>query len=136
MGETRRETSEQLARALGEAVIRIWGRLPHDVQHTLFEQAATSQAEDIRAQLAICCMTSTRARPLQSKPRPCWSRTAWAVSAFDRGAATVSKQIEILVMFPYCHLAFVVGFALEARHFGVFEVGVVIDESRAERFAE
>jgi len=48
-----RETSEHLARALGEAVIRIWGRLPHDVQHSLFEQAATSQAQDIRAQLAI-----------------------------------------------------------------------------------
>ena len=48
-----RETSEHLARALGEAVIRIWGRLPHDVQHSLFEQAATSQTQDIRAQLAI-----------------------------------------------------------------------------------
>jgi hypothetical protein len=48
-----RETSEQLARALGEAVIRMWGRLPHDVQQSLFEQAATSQGQDIRAQLAI-----------------------------------------------------------------------------------
>jgi len=48
-----RETSEELARALGEAVIRIWGRMPHDIQQNLFEQAATSQAQDIRAQLAI-----------------------------------------------------------------------------------
>jgi len=47
------ETSEHLARALGEAVIRIWGRLPHDIQHTLFEQAATSQAQGLREQLAI-----------------------------------------------------------------------------------
>lgn len=53
MDEIAHETSEQLARALGEAVIRIWGHLPHDVQQSLFEQAATSQAQGIRAQLAI-----------------------------------------------------------------------------------
>jgi hypothetical protein len=47
------DTSEQLSRALGEAVVRIWSRLPNDVQHHLFEQAISSQGEGIRPQLAV-----------------------------------------------------------------------------------
>jgi len=30
-----RETADQLIRALGEAVVRIWSNLPQDVQHHL-----------------------------------------------------------------------------------------------------
>jgi hypothetical protein len=48
-----RETSEQLSRALGEAVVRIWSKLPHDVQCHLFEEAITSQGEGARPRLAI-----------------------------------------------------------------------------------
>lgn len=33
------ETSKQLSRALGEAVVRIWSHLPHHVQHHLFKEA-------------------------------------------------------------------------------------------------
>ena len=33
-------TAEQLTRALGEAVIRIWSNLPQDVQNHLFRQVA------------------------------------------------------------------------------------------------
>jgi hypothetical protein len=47
------ETSEPLSRALGEAVVRIWGCLPHAVQHHLFEEAITSLGERTRPQLAI-----------------------------------------------------------------------------------
>jgi hypothetical protein len=47
------ETSEQLSRALGEAVVSIWNRLPHDVQRRLFEQAIISQGERTRPRLAI-----------------------------------------------------------------------------------
>jgi hypothetical protein len=43
----------QLARALGEAVLAIWGKLPHDIQHRVFEQAVLSQGESIRQQLAV-----------------------------------------------------------------------------------
>ncbi len=32
-------TAEQLTRALGEAVIRIWSNLPQDVQNHLFQEA-------------------------------------------------------------------------------------------------
>jgi hypothetical protein len=45
-------TSEQLSQALGEAVVRIWGLLPPEVQQHLFEEA-TSQAEETRSQLAL-----------------------------------------------------------------------------------
>jgi hypothetical protein len=45
--------TEQLTRALGEAVIRIWSNLPQDVQNHLFQEVVTSQGESIRSQLAI-----------------------------------------------------------------------------------
>ena len=46
-------TAEQLTRALGEAVIRMWSNLPQDVQNHLFQEAVTSQGESIRPQLAV-----------------------------------------------------------------------------------
>ena len=47
------EAKEQLSRALGEAVIRIWSNLPQDVQHRLFEEAVISHGESMRQQLAV-----------------------------------------------------------------------------------
>jgi hypothetical protein len=47
------ETSEQLSRALGEAVVRMWGRLPPDLQNQLFEETVTSGDQAIRPRLAI-----------------------------------------------------------------------------------
>jgi hypothetical protein len=46
-------TADQLMRALGEAVIRIWSHLPEDVQNHLIQEAVTSQGESIKLQLAI-----------------------------------------------------------------------------------
>src|SRR5246127_587385 len=46
-------TADQLTRALGEAVIRIWSNLPQDVQLHLFQEAVTSHGESIRTQLAV-----------------------------------------------------------------------------------
>jgi hypothetical protein len=48
-----RHAADQLTRALGEAVIRIWSNLPQDVQNHLFQEAVTSQGESIRSQLAV-----------------------------------------------------------------------------------
>jgi hypothetical protein len=45
--------AEQLTRALGEAVVRIWSSLPQDVQTHLFQEAVTSHGESIRPQLAV-----------------------------------------------------------------------------------
>ena len=45
-------TPAQLSQALGEAVVRIWGLLPPEVQQHLFEEA-TSHAEETRSQLAL-----------------------------------------------------------------------------------
>ena len=47
------KSQEQLARALGEAVIRIWSKLPHDVQHDLFEAALAAEGEGFRQPLAV-----------------------------------------------------------------------------------
>ena len=45
-------TSSQLSQALGEAVVRLWGLLPPDIQHHLFEEAASHSVET-RSQLAV-----------------------------------------------------------------------------------
>ena len=50
---TSRETSEQLSRALGEAVVRIWGHLPNKLQNRLFEEAVTSHDVGMRPRLAV-----------------------------------------------------------------------------------
>jgi hypothetical protein len=47
------QNDPQLSRALGEAVLAVWGALPHDIQHRVFEQAVQSQGESIRQQLAV-----------------------------------------------------------------------------------
>jgi hypothetical protein len=45
--------TDQLTRALGEAVFRIWSDLPQEVQDHLFKEAVASQGESIRSQLAV-----------------------------------------------------------------------------------
>jgi hypothetical protein len=47
------EISDQLPRALGDAVVRMWGQLPADLQNRLFEEAVNSQDEKIRPRLAV-----------------------------------------------------------------------------------
>ena len=47
-----RDTSEQLSRALGDAVVRIWGHLPSHLQTRLFREALTSHGAGMRPQLA------------------------------------------------------------------------------------
>ena len=42
--------TDQLTRALGEAVIRLWSNLPQDVQ--AFKEAVASQGEPIKSQLS------------------------------------------------------------------------------------
>ena len=41
--------ADQLTRALGEAVIRIWSDLPQEVQDHLFKGAVASRGESIRS---------------------------------------------------------------------------------------
>jgi dsDNA-binding SOS-regulon protein len=47
------ETSEQLSRALGNAVVKMWGCLPADLQYRLFEAAVSSHDEELRPRLAL-----------------------------------------------------------------------------------
>ena len=44
--------TDQLTRALGEAVIGLGSSLPQDVQDRLFKQVVTSQGESIKSQLS------------------------------------------------------------------------------------
>jgi hypothetical protein len=53
MGTVDRVTADQLAKALGRAVVRAWGTLPQDVQHRLFEEAILSAGEPLRPRLAL-----------------------------------------------------------------------------------
>src|SRR5262245_40839285 len=46
-------TANELSRALGEAVVRIWSNLPQEVQNRLFQEAVTSHGETIRLPLAV-----------------------------------------------------------------------------------
>ena len=48
-----KDTSEQLARALGEAVLKLWGDIPAGLQTRLFREATTAQDVTLRPQLAI-----------------------------------------------------------------------------------
>ncbi len=47
------ESSARISRTLGETIIRMWSRLPHDVQHDLFEETVKSLGESMRPQLAV-----------------------------------------------------------------------------------
>jgi hypothetical protein len=51
--QTSAATCEQLSRALGEAVVKMWGHLPNDLQNRLFHEAVLSQDAALRPQLAI-----------------------------------------------------------------------------------
>ena len=46
------DTVERLSGALGAAVLRVWGQLPHDFQHRIFEEAVVASGEGIRISLA------------------------------------------------------------------------------------
>jgi hypothetical protein len=49
-----RDTSDHLARALGDAVLRLWGTLPPALQNLLFREAVTSTHNEVtRPQLAV-----------------------------------------------------------------------------------
>jgi hypothetical protein len=53
MGVIIHQNPEQLSRALGEAVIKLWSRLPQDIQHDLFEEVASLRGSAIRPELAV-----------------------------------------------------------------------------------
>lgn len=53
IAQTNLATSDQLSLALGEAVVRMWGHLPHGLQNRLFHEALTAHDEGLRPQLAV-----------------------------------------------------------------------------------
>jgi hypothetical protein len=87
------ETSEQLSRALGDAVVRIWGRLPPHLQNRLFEEAVTSQ-DEMRPRLAVYLH--------EKHPRTCAAVRARAMLEPDslRGLAGVTNPLPWLSKGP------------------------------------
>ena len=75
MTGTALEASDQLARALGDAVVRIWGQLPPELQSRLFEEAISSKDEATRAHLAIYLH--------EKHPRTCAAVRARAITEPD-----------------------------------------------------
>ena len=53
MDELSTQTQEQVTGALGRAVVKIWSRLPHDIQQHLFEETVRSEGESARQQVAV-----------------------------------------------------------------------------------
>jgi hypothetical protein len=52
MGVPAEQNSECLSRVLGDAVVRIWSSMPHDIQRRLFEEVVARQGEAIKVSLA------------------------------------------------------------------------------------
>ena len=50
--DPRDKTEEQLIRAVGEAAVALWARLPHDLQQLLVEQVVATRGEQMRHELA------------------------------------------------------------------------------------
>ena len=48
------DAADQLTRALGEAVIRIWSSLPQDVQNHLFQEARQDESQGEINKIAAC----------------------------------------------------------------------------------
>jgi hypothetical protein len=59
------DTTDRLSKALGQAMVHCWSRLPRDVQQDLFEAAVTSEGEAIRQHLAVF-LHGTHARTIGS----------------------------------------------------------------------
>ena len=45
-------TTDRISRALGDAVVRMWAGLPHDLQSRLFDEVV-SENEDMKPDLAL-----------------------------------------------------------------------------------
>jgi hypothetical protein len=52
MGVPAERDSKYLCGALGDAVVRIWSSMPHDVQRRLFEEVVSRRGEAIKESLA------------------------------------------------------------------------------------
>ena len=53
METTTPEDAAQISRTLADVITRMWSRLPHDVQHDLFEELVKSLGESMRSQAAV-----------------------------------------------------------------------------------
>lgn len=67
--------SEGLTKALGRAVAAVWGDLPPNVQHELFESAVRLSGSDARGQLAVFLhhkhpRTAEGGSPARTVPEP------------------------------------------------------------------
>jgi hypothetical protein len=53
MESTTPENAEHISRTIGETIIRMWSRLPQDVQQDLFEEVVKCLGDSMRSQVAV-----------------------------------------------------------------------------------
>ena len=74
-------TTDRISRALGDAVVRMWAGLPHELQSRLFDEVV-SENEDMKPDLAFCCTSSTHAQEQANSHVLSLSPIHWAVKRF------------------------------------------------------
>ena len=86
------DTVERLSGALGAAVLKVWGQLPHDFQHRIFEEAVVASGEGIRISLA---------QLLHAKhPRTTAAMSNQALVEVNTAKATVESKPVRVIFFP------------------------------------
>jgi len=90
------ESSQLIARTLGEAIVRMWSRLPQDVQHDLFEETMNSLDGTMRSKLAIFCTESIHEQAAHLQPDRWSSRIASAARPTVRREAWRPCRAETL----------------------------------------
>ena len=71
-------TTDRISRALGDAVVRIWAGLPHDLQSQLFDEVV-AENEEMKGTWLCCCTKSIHARKRAYRLALLWSPIHWEV---------------------------------------------------------
>ena len=74
-------TTDRISRPLGDAVVRMWAGLPHDLQSRLFDEVV-SENEDMKPDLALLLTSSTHAQKQANSHVLSSSPLHWAVKRF------------------------------------------------------
>ena len=72
-------TTDRISRALGDAVVRMWAGLPHDLQSRLFDEVV-SENEDMKPALSFAVAREAPTHESgQTVSRYCRARIHWEV---------------------------------------------------------
>ena len=74
-------TTDRISRALGDAVVRMWAGLPHDLQSRLFDEVV-AENEDMKPDLALLLHEQHHAREQANSHALLSSPIHWEVKRF------------------------------------------------------